>query len=108
MTAGISLNPGKPALIERRYSKTELSIQRFRNILSKEGNTLFRCVLHSTMNKLEISHVTKRYWTGRDAREVHALSDVSLSVADAESWQIVGRAVAGKRRCSTSWLVAAV
>src|SRR2546426_12602754 len=42
------------------------------------------------MNKLEISHVTKRYWTGRDVREVHALSDVSLSVADAEFIKLVG------------------
>src|SRR3989441_2219070 len=48
------------------------------------------------MNKLEISHVTKRYWTGRDAREVHALSDVSLSVADAEFMAIVGPSGCGK------------
>ena len=48
------------------------------------------------MNKLEISHVTKRYWTGRDAREVLALADVSLSVADGEFMALVGPSGCGK------------
>ena len=40
--------------------------------------------------KLDIEHLTKRYRVERDEREVLALSDVSLSVADGEFMAIVG------------------
>ncbi|HJT89712.1 MAG TPA: ABC transporter ATP-binding protein [Bryobacteraceae bacterium] len=46
------------------------------------------------MVKLEISHLSKRYW--RDTREVLALSDVSLTVEDGEFLAIVGPSGCGK------------
>jgi NitT/TauT family transport system ATP-binding protein len=46
--------------------------------------------------KLEIEHLTKRYYVERDEREVLALSDVSLSVADGEFMAIVGPSGCGK------------
>jgi NitT/TauT family transport system ATP-binding protein len=48
------------------------------------------------MNKLEIDHLTKRYYVERDGRQVLALSDVSLSVADGEFVAIVGPSGCGK------------
>src|SRR5918993_2505922 len=48
------------------------------------------------MNKLEIDHLTKRYYVERDGRQVLALSDVSLSIADAEFVAIVGPSGCGK------------
>jgi len=46
--------------------------------------------------KLDIDHLTKRYVVERDARQVVALSNVSLSVADAEFMAIVGPSGCGK------------
>jgi len=46
------------------------------------------------MVKLEIANLSKRYW--RDARDVLALSDVSLSVEDGEFLAIVGPSGCGK------------
>lgn len=46
--------------------------------------------------KLQIDHLTKRYWRERDALQVLALSDVSLSVADGEFTAIVGPSGCGK------------
>jgi NitT/TauT family transport system ATP-binding protein len=48
------------------------------------------------MTKLEIDHLTKRYYVERDGRQVLALSDVSLSVADGEFVAIVGPSGCGK------------
>jgi NitT/TauT family transport system ATP-binding protein len=48
------------------------------------------------MNKLEIDHLTKRYYVERDGRQVLALSDVSLSVVDGEFVAIVGPSGCGK------------
>ena len=48
------------------------------------------------MVKLEISHVSKRYWREQLAREVIALADVSVSVDDAEFMAIVGPSGCGK------------
>jgi NitT/TauT family transport system ATP-binding protein len=48
------------------------------------------------MPKLEIDHLTKRYYVERDGRQVLALSDVSLSVADGEFVAIVGPSGCGK------------
>jgi NitT/TauT family transport system ATP-binding protein len=48
------------------------------------------------MNKLEIDRLTKRYYVERDGRQVLALSDVSLSVADGEFVAIVGPSGCGK------------
>ena len=48
------------------------------------------------MMKLEIDRLTKRYYVERDGREVLALSDVSLSVADGEFMAIVGPSGCGK------------
>jgi NitT/TauT family transport system ATP-binding protein len=48
------------------------------------------------MVKLEISHVSKRYWREKLAREVIALADVSVSVDDAEFMAIVGPSGCGK------------
>jgi NitT/TauT family transport system ATP-binding protein len=46
--------------------------------------------------KLEIAHLSKRYYVERDGRETLALSDVSLSVADGEFTAIVGPSGCGK------------
>ena len=48
------------------------------------------------MVKLEIDHVSKRYWLEREAREVPVLIDVTLSVADGEFLAIVGPSGCGK------------
>jgi ABC-type nitrate/sulfonate/bicarbonate transport system ATPase subunit len=48
------------------------------------------------MVKLEIERVTKRYWVERDARQVLALQNVSLSVAEGEFTAIVGPSGCGK------------
>jgi NitT/TauT family transport system ATP-binding protein len=48
------------------------------------------------MHKLEIERLTKRYYVERDRRQVLALSDVSLSVADGEFVAIVGPSGCGK------------
>jgi NitT/TauT family transport system ATP-binding protein len=46
--------------------------------------------------KLEIEHVSKRYWLDRESRDVPALVDVSLSVAEGEFMAIVGPSGCGK------------
>ena len=46
------------------------------------------------MVKLEIAHLSKRYW--RDSRDVLALADVSLSVNEGEFLAIVGPSGCGK------------
>jgi ABC-type nitrate/sulfonate/bicarbonate transport system ATPase subunit len=48
------------------------------------------------MVKLEIERVSKRYWVERDARQVLALQNVSLSVAEGEFTAIVGPSGCGK------------
>ncbi|PWU06322.1 MAG: sulfonate ABC transporter ATP-binding protein [Terriglobia bacterium] len=48
------------------------------------------------MVKLEIEHLSKRYWTERNATAVLALSDVSISVGDGEFMAIVGPSGCGK------------
>ena len=48
------------------------------------------------MVKLEVDHVSKRYWLEREGTEVPALVDVSLSVADGEFMAIVGPSGCGK------------
>ncbi len=48
------------------------------------------------MVKLEVDHVSKRYWLEREGTEVPALIDVSLSVADGEFMAIVGPSGCGK------------
>jgi NitT/TauT family transport system ATP-binding protein len=48
------------------------------------------------MHKLQIDHLTKRYYVERDGRQVLALSDVSLSVGDGEFVAIVGPSGCGK------------
>jgi ABC-type nitrate/sulfonate/bicarbonate transport system ATPase subunit len=48
------------------------------------------------MAKLEIDHVSKRYWRENSSREVLALSDVSVTVADGEFVAIVGPSGCGK------------
>ena len=48
------------------------------------------------MNKLEIDHLTKRYYVERDGRQVLALSDVSLTIAEGEFVAIVGPSGCGK------------
>jgi NitT/TauT family transport system ATP-binding protein len=46
--------------------------------------------------KLQIEHLTKRYWLERDSTEVLAIDDVSLSVNDGEFLAIVGPSGCGK------------
>ncbi len=48
------------------------------------------------MVKLEIDHLSKRYWTERNATAILALSDVSISVGDGEFMAIVGPSGCGK------------
>jgi ABC-type nitrate/sulfonate/bicarbonate transport system ATPase subunit len=48
------------------------------------------------MTKLQIDHLTKRYFVEREQRQVLALSDISLSVADGEFVAIVGPSGCGK------------
>lgn len=48
------------------------------------------------MSKLEIERLTKIYYVERDGRQVLALRDVTLSVADAEFVAIVGPSGCGK------------
>jgi NitT/TauT family transport system ATP-binding protein len=48
------------------------------------------------MVKLEIDHVSKRYRLEREDREIPALADVTLSVADGEFMAIVGPSGCGK------------
>src|ERR1700691_5550938 len=48
------------------------------------------------MVKLEVGHVSKRYWLEREGTEAPALIDVSLSVADGEFMAIVGPSGCGK------------
>jgi NitT/TauT family transport system ATP-binding protein len=48
------------------------------------------------MSKLDIEHLTKRYYVERDGRQVLALSDVSLSVAEGDFMAIVGPSGCGK------------
>ena len=48
------------------------------------------------MLKLSIEHLSKRYWFEREDREVLAVNDVSLEVADGEFLAIVGPSGCGK------------
>jgi NitT/TauT family transport system ATP-binding protein len=48
------------------------------------------------MSKLDIDHLTKRYYVERDGRQVLALSDVSLSIVDGAFMAIVGPSGCGK------------
>jgi len=48
------------------------------------------------MIKLSIEHLSKRYWFEREDREVLAVNDVSLEVADGEFLAIVGPSGCGK------------
>jgi NitT/TauT family transport system ATP-binding protein len=48
------------------------------------------------MVKLSIEHLSKSYWFEREDREVLAVSDVSLAVADGEFLAIVGPSGCGK------------
>ena len=48
------------------------------------------------MVKLSIEHLSKRYWFEREDREVLAVSDVSLEVADGEFLAVVGPSGCGK------------
>jgi NitT/TauT family transport system ATP-binding protein len=50
------------------------------------------------MMKLQIDHLTKRYYVEREQRQVLALTDVSISVADGEFLAIVGPCGCGKSR----------
>jgi len=46
--------------------------------------------------KLHIDRVSKRYWFEREAREIPALVDISLSVGDGEFVAVVGPSGCGK------------
>jgi NitT/TauT family transport system ATP-binding protein len=46
--------------------------------------------------KLQIEHLSKRYWRENPDREVNALGDVSISVSDGEFLAIVGPSGCGK------------
>ena len=48
------------------------------------------------MPKLEIDHLSKRYWLDREDRDVLALSDVTFSVTDGEFMALVGPSGCGK------------
>ena len=48
------------------------------------------------MVKLEVDHVSKRYWLEREGTEAPALVDISLSVSDGEFMAIVGPSGCGK------------
>src|SRR5919106_3660293 len=48
------------------------------------------------VNKVDIDHLTKRYYVEREGRQMLALDDVSLSVADGEFVAIVGPSGCGK------------
>jgi NitT/TauT family transport system ATP-binding protein len=48
------------------------------------------------MPKLEIDHLSKRYWFDREGRDILALSDVTLSVTDGEFMALVGPSGCGK------------
>ena len=48
------------------------------------------------MPKLEIDHLSKRYWFDREGRDILALSDVTLSVMDGEFMALVGPSGCGK------------
>ncbi len=48
------------------------------------------------MLKLEVDRLSKRYWLEREAREIQALSDVTLEVAGGEFVAIVGPSGCGK------------
>ena len=48
------------------------------------------------MTKVQIQNLSKRYYVERDGRQVLALSDVSLSIADGEFMAIVGPSGCGK------------
>ena len=48
------------------------------------------------MSKLEIEHLSKRYWREKLDREVIALSDINLTVNDGEFLAVVGPSGCGK------------
>src|ERR1700682_3436169 len=48
------------------------------------------------MVKLEIDHLSKRYWTQRNPTSVLALTDISISVPDGEFMALVGPSGCGK------------